>query len=309
MSLNRRTPEPHPQKQVINQRATNLHSGYKGEKALEYYLNFLPEDQFFIFHYLRLPDKYGHFQLDFLLLTIYFHLIIEVKNIYGNINFDKFGQAFREIDDEVKVFSSPVQQVNLQHSRLMDWHRINDLPTVPIEKIVVYSRDDMYLRNLSNDKIISDLVMHRDKLLPKIKSYMEKYQTPRLTEKQIMEMSCKLMEEHCPEDFLLMEKLGMSSDQLIKGVFCPGCENVPMLWGYGKWHCSHCGFLSKTAHQPALADFVLLNQDFITNKQAREVLQLNSIHTTKRLLQREAIAQHGISSGTNYKLDFEKLLS
>ncbi|WP_174616028.1 nuclease-related domain-containing protein [Virgibacillus ihumii] len=308
MALDRRIPVSHPHKEFITQRASNLYSGYKGEKALEYYLNFLPEDQFFIFHYLRLPDKYGHFQMDFLILSMYFHLIIEVKNFYDNISFDEFGQSFRIKAEEVQVFNNPVEQVSLQHNRFVDWNRCNDFPAVPVEKVVIYSRDDIYLRNLTNNKLITDLVMHRDKLLPKIQLFMGKHKTLRLTEKQLMEMSYKLLEQHTPEKFLLIDQLGITADQLVKGVECPECGNIPMKWSVGQWECFYCGKVSKTAHRLALADYALLNQKYINNRQAREFLQVNSVHSMRRLFHREKFSHVGVSSGRKYELSVEKLL-
>ncbi|WP_245799360.1 nuclease-related domain-containing protein [Virgibacillus siamensis] len=309
MALDRRTPKTHPHKQFISQQATNLYSGYKGEKALEYYLQFLPENQFFIFHYLRFLDKYGHFQLDFLLLSAYFHLIIEVKNVYDNMNFDELGQAFRVMGDDVEVFRSPIEQVNMQHNRLKSLYRNHDFPTVPIKKIVVYSRDDMYLRNLANNKVINDTVMHRDHVLPKIENFTEMYQTPYFSEEQLMELSSTLMGAHRPEDFLLMERLRVSQEELIKGVFCPNCGCVPMLWKHGKWHCKSCGCVSKNAHRTTLADYALLSDEYINNRQARQFLLMDSIHTAKRVLQKEASEEIGNRGGRKYKLDIDKLLA
>ncbi|HLR60915.1 MAG TPA: hypothetical protein VK097_00560 [Lentibacillus sp.] len=60
-----------------------------------------------------------------------------------------------------------MEQINLQHRRFLSWLRKDDFLSVPIEKIAVYSRDDTYLRNLTNDKIISDIVMYRDRVLSK----------------------------------------------------------------------------------------------------------------------------------------------
>nr|WP_090240083.1 nuclease-related domain-containing protein [Lentibacillus halodurans] len=59
---------------------------------MKYQLQFLPEDDFFIFHYVRLLDQYGHFQMDFLLLSRCFHLIMEVKNIHYNMHFGIWGR-------------------------------------------------------------------------------------------------------------------------------------------------------------------------------------------------------------------------
>ncbi|TFJ92725.1 nuclease-related domain-containing protein [Lentibacillus salicampi] len=307
-ALDRRTPANHFFKGKINSRATNLSSGYKGEESMNFHLQFLPEDDFLIFHYVRLPDLYGHFQIDFLLLSRYYHLIMEVKNVYENMNFDGMGQAFRIQKDDVQMFTNPVEQVILQHRRLLDWLRKNHFPPAPIEKIVVYSRDDTYLRNLTNDKIISDIVMHRDKVLSKIESFNRKYRKICVTDKQLTEMAYLLLDQHVPEEDGGKKKFNMTYDDLVKGVICPACSFVPMFWKSGKWQCVSCGCVSKTAHRPALADYALLVGGLINNRQARDFLRVESNSIMKKLLQYERFSKIGKGSGMRYKLDFDRLL-
>src|SRR5690606_28064348 len=64
-----------------------LLAGYNGERAITYYLEHLPDKEFFIFHNLRLPSGKYHFQLDYLILTTRFALILECKNYFGTLLF------------------------------------------------------------------------------------------------------------------------------------------------------------------------------------------------------------------------------
>ncbi|ALX48896.1 nuclease-related domain-containing protein [Lentibacillus amyloliquefaciens] len=306
-ALDVRIPASHLFKEKISKRAANLLSGYKGENAMRYHLQFLPEDDFLIFHYIRLPDEYKHFQIDFLLLSRWFYLIIEVKNIYDNINFDDLGQTYRKIDDNVEVFTNPVEQINLQYRRLLSWLSKYDLPSVPIEKIVVYSRDDTYLRNLNNDKRISDIVMHRDKVLSKVDSFIDKHQTPRISEQQLLDLSWHLLNEHVPEKDGGMDQFNVNYDDLIKGVLCPDCGTVPMQWKSGKWWCDFCGCTSKTAHRQALMDYALLVGEHINNRQARDFLRVGSSYIAKDILQKENFEKIGSTSGRKYRIDLENL--
>ncbi len=150
--------------------------------------------------------------------------------------------------------------------------------------------------------------MHRDKALPKMEAFMKKYQTPLFSEHELMELSYRLLEEHVPEEDGGMETWNMDYDDLVKGVFCSECGEVPMRWKGGKWRCLACGCTSTTAHRPALADYALLVGEYINNRQAREFLQVDSIHTAKRLIQQENFDQFGNTSGRKYKIDVNKLL-
>ncbi|WP_407681684.1 nuclease-related domain-containing protein [Pseudalkalibacillus salsuginis] len=65
-------------------------AGYKGEKMLEHYLGFLSDENYFIFHVLRLTSNDKYFQLDILLISVNMMVIIEVKNISGILLFEGF---------------------------------------------------------------------------------------------------------------------------------------------------------------------------------------------------------------------------
>src|SRR5699024_1454659 len=92
-ALERRLSSHHLNKELIISQTKNLKTGYEGEQSLEYLLKFLPTEEYYILHNLRIPDPNGYFQIDFLILSLNFGLIVEVKNIYGTVTFDKFGQA------------------------------------------------------------------------------------------------------------------------------------------------------------------------------------------------------------------------
>ncbi|RJR12417.1 NERD domain-containing protein [Candidatus Parcubacteria bacterium] len=52
----RRVDKNHPVYAQIERELGRQTAGYKGECALDYYLTFLPDDKYFIFHGLRLED-------------------------------------------------------------------------------------------------------------------------------------------------------------------------------------------------------------------------------------------------------------
>lgn len=92
-ALSRRLILNHKHKQVVDHLARSLRAGYNGEKSLDFTLGFLPKDQFHILHNVRIKDEHGYFQIDTLIASPHFALIIEVKNIYGSIIFDNMDQA------------------------------------------------------------------------------------------------------------------------------------------------------------------------------------------------------------------------
>ncbi|KQL51182.1 hypothetical protein AN964_19460 [Heyndrickxia shackletonii] len=72
-----------------------------------------------------------------------------------------------------------------------------------------------------------------------------------------------------------------------------------------KWNCPQCGHFSKIALTETLKDFYLLFQPNITNKEAREFLQISSESTIRRLLLDLGIPNSGTTKGSIYVLPFD----
>ncbi len=118
-ALARRLPLYHPSYEIIKSNK----AGLRGEQSLDYYLQELDQESFGIFHDIRLTTSNYPFQMDTLILTNHFALIIEVKNISGTLHFDqKFNQLIRVSQDgREKGFPDPFSQVSQQQKRLQDW--------------------------------------------------------------------------------------------------------------------------------------------------------------------------------------------
>lgn len=307
-ALNERLPLHHPQKDAIDLRSRNIRAGYNGERSLQFPLSFLPEEEYWILHQLRLPDANGAFQMDLLLLSARYLLIAEVKNVRSQVVFDEMGQTIRIDEGKEEAFTNPVQQVKLQHRRLLEWMRKSDFPAVPIEKIVVYTNSSTVLKNQTNQKELSRLVIRKDRLLDKIEEFENKHRSIYLEENDLMEISTRLLQEDTPKKENVREKYNISPDELIKGVSCPDCSRAPMVRKNGKWCCSYCGRTSKTAHRRALMHYGILISEYINNRQARAWLRVDSRHIVKQLLQKEEMHFFGTSSGRRYKIEFNELM-
>lgn len=145
--LLRRIPPNHPKIPFINENLNKMLAGYKGENSIDYPLSFLAEKNFFIFHDLRLYDNKHYFQIDTLLLSQKFVLIIEVKNITGTLYFDPvFNQLIRTKEGKERAFPDPILQVNRQESQLKNWFSQNRLPEIPIQTLIVFSNPQSVIR-------------------------------------------------------------------------------------------------------------------------------------------------------------------
>lgn len=116
-ALKIRIPRNHPKEKEIKEDFAKNSAGYKGERELDYPLSFLLGDVYSILHDLRLFSDSYHFQIDALLLSPRFLLIIEVKNFSGTITFDsEFTQVIRSNAGKEKAFFDPILQVEAEGS-------------------------------------------------------------------------------------------------------------------------------------------------------------------------------------------------
>ncbi len=122
------------EKELISRR-----SGNRGENSIDYHLTFLPKNEYFILHDLRLKNASGYFfQIDTLILSPYFFTIIEVKNYSGTIQFDHyFHQLIQMYNGEKRAFPDPTSQINRHQVQLKEWLHAYTSTLPPIEPLIV----------------------------------------------------------------------------------------------------------------------------------------------------------------------------
>ncbi|WP_416828474.1 nuclease-related domain-containing protein [Ectobacillus polymachus] len=301
-ALLRRPPLHHPKIPVLTEELKKRQSGYNGECAIDYQLSFLDQNNYFIFHDLRLQDQAHFFQMDTLLVSSKFVLIIEVKNIAGTLYFDPlFQQMIRTKDGEETAFPNPILQIQRQEHQLKNWIG-EKLKNVPIFSLVVISNPQTIIRTSSKYRNLSQKLIHRDVLPVTIKQMEQKIQEPTLSERELKKVVRLLKKHHTEADTSILDRYQISPNELIIGVFCPSCQFNPLTKIHGAWFCPGCKNSWKEAHVNALTDYKLLIGSTITNRQARQFLQLPSSATTKRLLLSMNLSFTGDNKSRIYEL-------
>ncbi|SFB28741.1 Nuclease-related domain-containing protein [Lentibacillus halodurans] len=304
-ALSRRLAGHHYMKKEVNQKAKNLRAGLNGEESLDFILSFIQDDSCRILHNLRIRDYSEYFQIDNLILSPKFILINEVKNIAGTVMYDTFGQAIRiSKNGEEENLGNHIEQVNLQHLRLLNWMRQYNFPAIPIEKLVIYSSSSTIIKNPGNNKTVDKTVIHKEELLTKISELSKKHKSAVFSEEHLNQLSAHLIDAHTPKKIDIMENFSVDRKELLCGVFCPGCGALPMARIKGGWICPKCQLKSKNAHIPALQHYNLLFGNKINNREAREFLKVDSSHVIKRIFRKEAFESTGNTTKRVYCLPF-----
>jgi hypothetical protein len=77
------------------------------------------------------------------------------------------------------------------------------------------------------------------------------------------------------------------------GVRCDACGRIGMIKLPRTWYCPNCKVKNNMAHQRNIREWFLLFKREITNRECREFLQINDIHTATRILQSMNLQSEG----------------
>lgn len=297
-----RLPDNHLKKEVVLDEFARRMAGYKGETSLTYPLSFLSTQDFIILHDLRLFDGTHHFQIDTIILTAKFILIIEAKNISGVLYFDtEFNQLIRRNDSGEESFPDPLLQVKRHKVQLKKWLARYHLSHLPIESLVVISNPRTIIQSSSDS--VHKRVIHSAQLPFQIETLQQKYNREHLQKEDAMQLANHFIENNYPREVDLLKKYGINYEELIKGVKCPQCTYFACERVYGKWVCRNCGAESKDAHVAALRDYAVLIGNEVKNGQVQEFLSLESRSTVNKLLSKLNLPSKGQRRWKVYSLE------
>lgn len=292
--------DTHPKACDIQQELIWRWTGFKGERAVSYYLDFLPDKDYYIFHSLRLPSGKHFFQMDYLLLTARCIIILECKNFYGTLSFDEsFNQLIRIANDKEEGFQDPISQVKWHRQQLLNFLRSLQI-SLPVEYLVVISNPSTIIKTTPQNKLALKKVVHGHSLLERIEEIVGRYQKESVDLKGIRRLSKLLLKHHTQETFDVIKKYGIKKEDIVTGVKCPECQRIPMIRKKGTWFCSSCGCKDKNAHVSALNDYFLIEGPSITNQKFRDFVHLESKDTAKRLFGALNLPFTGTNKGRIY---------
>lgn len=288
----------------VENRFKRCMAGFRGEQSITYFLDYLPDEEFLIFHNLRLFDKIHYFQIDWLIMCSRFSLILEVKNISGKLTIDHgLWQMIREIDGQTDIFDDPVLQAERLTEQLRKWLKQRfEIPDFPVEsRVVITSSAQLQIDN-QKDFSIRNIIRkaYLGKELDKINQLHTK---SFIHQSDLRNMGNQLFTGHNPyvvDLFTLIKSL--SPKDIIKGVQCPNCGLSPMKRSLRYWRCDPCNHSSINAHLAALRDYYLLFGPNITNKQCRDFLLLDSQAVAKGILHSTGQNYYGENKGRIYQL-------
>jgi len=308
-ALLRRLQENHPKRPLIEEQLAKFRKGFDGEKSIDYFLRELSKNEYYIFHDLRLPyrdDKFA--QIDVIILSSRFLLIIEVKNISGTLTFDPpFKQLIRVKDDKEEVFLDPLIQLKRHQKVVSSIVTTLSISQIPIETLVVITDPNAIIKSTTNSREIYGKVSRPFYLPQNINSFESKYKQDKLSKKDIQKISRYFLKKHTPLNLNVLSQFQIEISDIRTGVHCPKCNHLPLLKKShrNKWYCGVCDEVYRDAHLHALKDYALLINPYITNKECRKFLHLSSTQSTYRLLSKLQLERFGGTKGKKYYIKID----
>ncbi|WP_158095007.1 nuclease-related domain-containing protein [Gottfriedia luciferensis] len=304
-ALLRRLPKEHSMRSTIESDFMKIKSGYVGEKKVDYYLNFLPKKEYSIFHNIRLKSEDHFFQIDTLIITSKYILLLEIKNMLGNLMFDRdFHQFIRVLGQNEENFPNPILQVNRHQKELISFLSRHKLDIPPIYSFIIISNTSSVIKTTLRTSKVLENVFHTEHLPLKIQMLNEIKTNQIVSTNQKRKITKAILKNHTPLISNVLEKYNINKNDIIKGVFCPNCITRIMKRAHGSWYCE-CSHKSKVAHVQAIYDYGYLIGQSISNCECRDFLQLSSSSSASYLLKSLNLTQIGFNKSTKYLFQFD----
>ncbi|MDF2536850.1 MAG: hypothetical protein K0R18_3012, partial [Bacillales bacterium] len=162
------------------------------------------------------------------------------------------------------------------------------------------------IKTVATSPIYYENIIRPTMLIEKIASMSQSHNRDILSTSVIKKLNKTLLKAHSPLIEDKVKKYELNSEDFIKGVLCPKCENI-MERAYGHWHCQKCDSVSKDAHIQAIKDYALLFDQHFSNSEISDFLLLTCSQATYKLLAKLNLDSTGTNKGRKYFLDINSL--
>ncbi|MDN3019024.1 nuclease-related domain-containing protein [Paenibacillus sp. BSR1-1] len=279
-------------------------AGFWGEITLATYVKELPQDKYLIFHDIQLQLNGIHFQIDTLLISKSYILILEAKNIIGTLFFDNlFKQLIRKNEDgSEEAFEDPRVQCQRLQSLLKRWMIKNGLNLLPIDYLVFFKSVNTILKTTPGEIADFSRVCKARDIFNKIEVMENRYTHEWIDNQALNSMSKILLSQHSQKQINILEKYALMQKDIRSGVRCPECLNIAMNYKRGKWRCPICKISCKDAHIESLNDYFYLYKPFISNSEFRHFLHISSNDIAQKILLSLKLPSTGTTKDRKYHL-------
>ncbi|MFS0774582.1 nuclease-related domain-containing protein [Neobacillus sp. 3P2-tot-E-2] len=256
-----------------------------------------------IFHDLSLSSD-SYFQIDHLLKTPYYGVILETKNLAGSLEFrDNPPQLVQKREDgKIKYYESPVEQLERNIELMSAWllQRNIDFPLYGAI-VLAYPKQHVEIPPASTKILFPNMIPPFIKSLPQ--------EGKRLEMSKFNWLSSEIL--RCHQTYIpkpICESYQVPISDVLPGVRCVACGNIGMLKVPRTWHCPICKVNNHLAHVQTLGEWFLVVKRSITNRECREFLGIKDKFTANRILQSMNFKSQGTYRDRTYFMDLRTVI-
>ncbi|HWL23859.1 MAG TPA: nuclease-related domain-containing protein [Ureibacillus sp.] len=253
--------------------------------------------EYSLIHNYETQSEYGNnYQIDTIFLSKHFIWLLEIKNISGILEYDEEKSQFvrKNFDNTIEGYSNPFEQIE-KYTRLIQRRLKNWEINIPIEKAIIVVKDSTIIGNMP--KTIP--TFHLSGLQSKLDKLSKRYPQASISDKQYKELQKNLLETYQR----IVWRPGIDLSKINKGVLCISCNyKTVMRFKHGSFICPVCKTKSQNALIQTILDYKYLQSDWITNRELREFLQIDSIYSVARLCNKLNFAYEGTYKNRKYKI-------
>lgn len=278
-----RLPEHHPLRQFLQVELYRCAAGERGEARLVRKLvEFSPEENYRFLQNVCLSLGEWKIQIDGLLLTERGAIIVESKNISGQLYFDHQTGEFARTDTEGirTVMEDPTTQLNKNIRFLTKFFKMNKIQ-MPIKGIVVFTSKQCEFITKPQNTAVCKTYQLIDYLFHILNSFPDMNTQPNLSKIE------KLLQKHqTPYKRLpLCQLYAIAFAELKPGIFCATCKNHRMIRKHRcGWMCELCQTVDLHAFETTVQEYFSLVHTQLSNKQLRQFCNIESPFVASRLL-------------------------
>jgi hypothetical protein len=301
-ALLRRLSKNHPKRVQIREELSGREAGYQSEEYLDKQIEQLLSSKFIIFHDLNFSDDGNNtYQIDNLLISPQLALIIEVKNMTGELTFDSINdQFYQKVGDKIKGYPDPVTQVQRHQSYIKKLLADNNFPPVPVDYLIVINNSNAVLIFKGTSPEVRERICKSHSFHKRVPQIEKIHTESILTNKDLRKLSRLLLKLNTPPTNSILKQYEIKVSDLLTGVHCPSCFYLTMTRNKKQWFCPSCKEYSYDAHILALMDYFLLFNMKITNQQFRDFAKISSPDTSRRILLSTNLKSTGTNKGRTY---------
>lgn len=290
----------HPRRDFVDTQLYRTDGGKRGEQRLKArFKEFWIEEEFSVLWDVSLTLGDWPAQMDGLLLTERCAIIIESKNISGEIHFDEAtGEFFRfDRDGNKTSFEDPRVQL-AKHIRFLErWFRPRKI-SMPVAGLVVFTAKHCEFASKPRGAPICKAYQMPEYLLNIWQSYPPNAASPKLPK-----ISKLLLNHQTPfRRNPLCQQYSIDAADLKTGVLCRGCRTLTMKRMKRGWTCARCGERDPLAHEFAVREYFSLVGSELTNQEFRRFCRIESRHVASRLLSQLDLEVAGELKARVYRL-------